>query len=191
MMMAKNMRIVFVFALALFLSAYLSACAGSGPAVREVETPADYTLGISDKVTITVYGHDDLSGDFSVEPSGIISFPLLRDVPASGLSARELEVSITQALSKGYIIDPRVSVELSEFRKIYVLGEVQSPGQYEYIPNMTLLQAIAVAGGYTYRASENRGDITRHVKGAIKTFSVDNKTMLKPGDTIVINRRWF
>jgi polysaccharide export outer membrane protein len=89
------------------------------------------------------------------------------------------------------MVDPQVSVEVVGFRSMYVLGEVRMPGKYEYVPNLTVMQAVAMAGGYTYRANEGKAEITRHVKGALNTFTVDNKTMLKPGDTILIKRRWF
>lgn len=177
--------------LSLILIVFLGACTTQSGAVREIQDVPDYTLGIGDVVKITVYGHQDLSGDFTIEPDGVISFPLIRDVPAAGYTADELENTIAAKLSPEYIVDAKVSAEVQAFRSMYILGEVKNPGKYEYVPNMTLLQAIAIAGGYTYRANENNADVTRHVKGALKTFTVDDKTMLKPGDTVVVNRRWF
>jgi polysaccharide biosynthesis/export protein len=82
-------------------------------------------------------------------------------------------------------------VAVLNYRAIYVLGEVQDPGQYEYVPDMTALQAVAAASGYTYRGNEDTVEITRHVKGALKTFTVDQTTMIMPGDTLVVKRRWF
>jgi len=170
----------------------LGACATRSPSSVEVPVAKnDYVLGVGDTVNITVYGHEDLTGEFTVEPNGMISFPLVQDVPASGYTAQELEATLTQKLSPEYLVDARVSVDVAAFRSVYILGEVNTPGKFEYVPNMTLLQAVAIAGGYTYRAEENRADVTRHVKGALKTFSVDDKTMLKPGDTVVVGRRWF
>ena len=151
----------------------------------------DYILGVGDTLRITVFGQENLSGEYKVEPTGIISFPLIMQVNAAGYTARDVEKDITDRLDPEYIISPRVSIEVLNYRNMYILGEVQQPGKYEYIPNMTVLQAIAIAGGYTYRADESGAEVTRHVKGALKTFTVNEKTMLKPGDTIVIKRRWF
>lgn len=169
----------------------LGGCA-SGPRTTSIpDTNKDYTLGVGDVLHINVYGEEELTGDFKIEPNGMISFPLISDVPASGFTTKELESHIAQKLSPKYIVDPRVSIEVMNFRSVYVLGEVQQPGKYEYAPNMTILQAIATAGGYTYRANEDTAEVTRHVKGALSTFIVNQDTMLKPGDTVVIKRRWF
>ncbi len=169
----------------------LGGCA-SGPRTTSIpDSNKDYTLGIGDVLHISVYGEEELTGDFKVEPSGMISFPLINDVPASGFTTKELEADIAQKLSPKYIVDPRVSIEVMNFRSVYVLGEVQQPGKYEYAPSMTILQAIATAGGYTYRANEDTAEVTRHVKGALNTFVVNQDSMLKPGDTVVIKRRWF
>jgi polysaccharide export outer membrane protein len=151
----------------------------------------DYTLGIGDTLRINVFGQETLTGEYRVEASGMISFPLIDEIPASGFTTSELENAIREKLDPEYIVNPRVSAEVITYRNIYVLGEVQQPGSFEYTPNMTILQAVALAGGYTVRAKEGRAEITRHVKGALKTFVVDEKTILKPGDTIQINRRWF
>lgn len=151
----------------------------------------DYKLGIGDKVRVNVYNQDKLSGDFTVETTGNISLPLVESIPAAGLTTAELEQSIKEALQPEYLNDPKVSIEILNYRNVYVLGEVEEPGKYEYVPNMTLLQAVATANGYTPRASEGGATVTRHVKGALVVFDVDETTMLKPGDTVVINRRWF
>ena len=151
----------------------------------------DYTLGVGDKVRINVYGQAELTNEYIVEPNGTISMPLIGTVGAAGYSSNEVKDLIVAKLQPDYMVDPQVSVEVTGFRSMYVLGEVQNPGKYEYVPNMTVMQAVAIAGGYTYRANEGGAEVTRHVKGALNTFNVDEKTMLKPGDTILIKRRWF
>lgn len=169
-----------------------AGCVTSSPSIKTLpEEKSDYTLGIGDSLRIVVFGQQDMSGEYKIEPNGMISFPLIQSVPASGFTPKELEQAITNELDPDYLVDPRVSVEVLSFRDIYVLGEVNQPGKFEYIPNMTAQQAVAVAGGYTYRAEESSAEITRHVKGALNTFTVDDKTMLKPGDTVLIKRRWF
>ena len=169
----------------------LGACA-SGPRTTAIpDSEKDYVLGVGDVLRISVYGEADLTGEFKVEQDGTVSFPLINDVPAAGFTAKDVETSIADKLNPSYIVDPRVTIEVLNYRSVYVLGEVNQPGRFEFAPNMTILQAIATAGGYTYRANEQSAEVTRHVKGALKTFVVNQDTMLKPGDTVVIKRRWF
>lgn len=174
------------------LTFVLCACATSGSSTQTQTTAqSDYVLGIGDVIKVTVFGHTDLSGEFTVEPNGTISYPLIQTIPAAGYTTNDLQTALTQKLHPNYLVDPKVSVEILSYRNMYILGEVQQPGKYEYAPNMTVLQAVAIAGGYTYRADEGGADVTRHVKSGLNTFTVDEKAMLKPGDTIVIKRRWF
>jgi len=169
----------------------LGGCAGGPRTTTIPDSGNDYVLGIGDALRISVYGEADLSGEFKVEQSGMVSFPLINDVPAAGFTAKEVEAAIADKLNPEYIVDPRVNIEVLNYRSVFVLGEVNQPGKFEFAPNMTILQAIATAGGYTYRANEQTAEVTRHVKGALKTFVVNQDTMLKPGDTVVIKRRWF
>lgn len=185
-------RATFLFGLTLLCI----ALAGCAPLAVNSSTPVtkdtgEYTLGVGDTVRINVYGQEEMSQEYTVEPDGVISLPLAGTIGAAGYSAREVEQAIVTKLHPDYMVNPKVSVEVIGFRSMYVLGEVQQPGKYEYVPNMTVMQAVAIAGGYTYRAAENSAEVTRHVKGALNTFTVDDKTMLKPGDTILIKRRWF
>lgn len=170
----------------------LAACQMAGSSSKPVtDAVTDYTLGIGDKVRINVYGQSELTNEYIVEPNGSISLPLVGTVGAAGFTSQEVKKMIVEKLQPDYMVNPQVSVEVTGFRSMYVLGEVRTPGKYEYVPNMTVMQAVALAGGYTYRANEGNAEVTRHVKGALNTFTVDDKTMLKPGDTILIKRRWF
>ena len=177
------------FTLIVFAVFSLAACAS----VRTIPLTEEnsYKLGIGDKVRVNVYNQDKLSGDFTVESTGNISLPLVESIPAAGLTTAQLEENVKQALQPEYLNDPKVSIEILNYRNVYILGEVEEPGKYEYVPNMTLLQAVATANGYTPRASEGGATVTRHVKGALILFDIEETTMLKPGDTVVINRRWF
>lgn len=174
-----------------FLCVVLAGCAGTARSYPAPEGPQDYLLGIGDTVNIIVYGQPDMTGEFTIEPNGTLSLPLIQDVPAAGFTARAVQDAITDALKPEYMVDPKVTVDIKAFRNIYILGEVNQPGQYPYIPNMTAMQAVAMAGGYTYRAREGTAELTRHVKGALNTFTVEDRMMIKPGDTIVVGRRWF
>lgn len=177
----------------LLMPLLLNACAASrnSAPVKPADAQAGYILGPGDKLRMIVYGQEELSGEFTIDPSGSISVPLIKDVDAAGKTVRELENSITAALTPQYLKDPKVSVEVLEYRSVYILGEVRTPGKYPYVPNMTVLQAVAVAGGHTYRANESSAEVTRLENDVLKTFSVRTGAMVRPGDTVVIKRRWF
>lgn len=164
--------------------------------VREVPAnlpmaASGYVLDSGDVLRITVYGQSELSGEFTIDPSGRISMPLIQDITASGMTIRDLETVITKKLQPAYLKDPKVSVQVLEYRSVYILGEVKMPGKYAYVPNMTVLQAVAMAGEHTYRANEGSADITRLEKNVLKTFTVRTSTMINPGDTVIVKRRWF
>jgi polysaccharide export outer membrane protein len=153
---------------------------------------SDYRLGADDKVHITVYGEDRLTGDYTVTSNGVVSFPLIGNVNAAGRSLGEVQDDIRQRLAAGYIKDPRVAIEVGNFRSFYVLGEVNKPGEYPYRTNLTLDQAVATAGGYSYRA--NRKKIILHHSGNTEEAVSLGKTQtisLQPGDTVRIPERFF
>ncbi len=185
------MRFLSITTIAL-LSVSLLGCAVS-PAMNETKIVQniEYRLGTGDKLRLTVFGHEKLSGEFNVGSNGNISFPLILDTKVSGLTTSELEASITQKLTPDYLLDPKVSIEVLNYRNIYILGEVRTPGEYPFIPNMTVKQVVAIAGGYTYRANENTAEITRLSQGAITTKTVDTLSIISPGDTLTITRKWF
>lgn len=188
--MIKEIRLLAI--LPLFL--VLTSCANSLTGVEQRTIPTqvqDYTMGVGDKMEITVYNQEKLSGDFTVNSVGDIAFPLLESVRAEGLTTKELEESIKAALTPKYINDPKVSVQLVKRRDIYILGEVNKPGKYEYIPNMTLLEAVATAEGYTPRAAEKSAEIRRKNKDQVIIFEGGVDNVLMPGDTVIIKRRLF
>ncbi len=173
----------------------LTACAGSeGPVTTSpAKTEAgaeDYRLGPEDKLKVTVFGEPDLSGEFLVDSSGVMAAPFIGQISVKGLTLREFEKVYAGKLREAQILrDPRVSAEVVSFRPIYVLGEVKKPGQYAYVSGMTVQKAVALAEGYTYRASESTVEITR----TGKKFKVDVTPMTKvfPGDEIRIPERFF
>lgn len=177
-----------------FLILPLSACGTTMTYDEVLQPPFDeqgYMLGMGDKIRLNVYGQDALSGEFTVDPTGKLALPLIKEIDAEGLTTRQLEDKITDELQPEYLQNPKVSVEVIKYRDIYVLGEVRSPGQYPYVPYMTVQQAIAVAGGHTFRAIEDRAEITRQMPETLDTFTLPNKAFVHPGDTVIINRRWF
>ena len=160
----------------------------------EVITPpiqASYELGSGDRIKVTVFGHPDLSGEFAIDGSGRVSLPLIKDVQAAGLSVTEFEEAVVAKLSPDYLINPKVSVEVLNYRPIYIIGEVKNPGRYAYVSGMTVLTAVALAGGYTYRAKTTKAFIThaRHVSENKQT--VDQDAVVLPGDVIEIPEKYW
>jgi len=150
----------------------------------------DYRLGAEDKVKINVYGEADLSGEFVVDSSGVLSAPFIGQIAVKGLTVREFEAAYASKLREAEILkDPKVSAEVTSFRPIYVLGEVKKPGQYAYVSGMTIQKAVALAEGFTYRASESRVEVTRG--GRKFTIEVTPQTKVLPGDEIRILERFF
>ncbi len=160
------------------------------PASVAPPSDEDYRLGAEDKIKINVYGEADLSGEFMVDSSGVLSAPFIGQIPVKGLTLREFEAVYATKLREAEILkDPKVSAEVTSFRPIYVLGEVKKPGQYAYVSGMTIQKAVALAEGFTYRASESRVEVTRG--GRKFTIDVTPQTKVLPGDEIRILERFF
>ncbi|PEQ13709.1 hypothetical protein B2G71_05155 [Novosphingobium sp. PC22D] len=182
-----------------FIFLALGACSG----LREYESVApsaaalpgpdesSYRMNVGDKVRVTVYNEPTLSGEYVVAQNKMISFPLIGDVPAENKTGAELSNLIAEKLADGYLRAPNVSSEVVVFRPFYILGEVGRPGEYPYSPGMTVLQAIASAEGFTYRANKRRILIKR--AGSEKEVAVDITPSLAvyPGDTVRIAERYF
>ncbi len=150
-----------------------------------------YTLGAGDKVRVIVFGEQDLGGEFVVDDGGFLSLPLIGQLSAAGRTLRQLESDIAAKLGAQYLKDPRVSIEVINYRPFYILGEVNKPGEYPYVANMSVLQAIALAGGYTYRANESSVYIKRKGSKDEVKYPADDTTKLLPGDVVNIEERWF
>jgi len=162
-------------------------------AVPADETAPDmiYRLSMGDKLKVTVYGHEDLSGEFEIDATGSISLPLVGDIKAIDGTANELETVIIDALRPDYLKNPRVSVELIDYRPFYIFGEVKSPGSYPYTNGMTIISAVAVAGGFTYRARKSRIRILRGTADNQVELEVKGETLIRPGDVIEVPERFF
>jgi polysaccharide export outer membrane protein len=180
-------------AIALLAAVSLAACAG--PQYRadllRAQLNAPYLLASGDRLRVIVFGQDNLSNSFSVDGAGNISMPLIGLVRANGLTTADLERVVEERLRNGYLRDPRVSIEVEAFRPFFVLGEVTTAGQYPFINGMTVQNAVAVAGGFTPRGSQNGVAITRIVNGRPVTFAAPLNFPVRPGDTIAVQERFF
>jgi protein involved in polysaccharide export with SLBB domain len=152
---------------------------------------ADYRLGPNDRTRIIVYGQPTLTGEFVLDGSGTLSYPLIGNVDANGMTPSELQRTIAQKLDKDWVNNPSVSVEVSTRRPFYIVGEVQKPGSYPYVTDMSLLNAIATAGGTTYRANMSTFYIKRKQDGRVVRVLATQESQLQPGDTVVVRERWF
>ena len=151
----------------------------------------EYRLGAGDKLRINVYGEDTLSGEFRVSGEGKVSMPLVGDVQAAGLTVYAFQEELRQALAHDYLKNPKVSVEVMNYRPFYILGEVNKPGEYPYTNGLTVFNAVATAGGFTYRANEGRVFIRGKSDTREHSVALTGTTLVSPGDTIRIGERLF
>lgn len=150
-----------------------------------------YLLDSGDRIRVTVFEQIDLTNTYSVDKAGFIAFPLVGSVPARGKTSKQIEAAIAQKLRDGFIRNPDVSVEIDRYRPFFIMGEVNSSGQYTYVPGMTVQNAVAIAGGFTGRSEQMNADITRQINGQILNGRVPLSDPILPGDTIYVRERLF
>ena len=192
-----------VGACGLFISMFaLAACdSDPTPTVKATETArvastsggdVDYRLGANDRVRIIVFGQPTLTGEYTLDGNGILAFPLIGNVDANGQTTKQLQNAIVSKLDPNYLRNPSVSAEVITRRPFYVIGEVQKPGSYPYVTDMTALQAVAMAGGYTYRARQHNLYLKRlDANGRMVRVAATPETKVKPGDTVEVKERYF
>lgn len=184
-------------AMAMLLLSLVSGC-NTGPQPGATVAPENasgdlsgYRLGSGDRIRLIVYGEPNLSGEFSVDGRGGLSMPLVGKIEAEGLTAHQLERRIAQRLSPEYLKDPNIVVEVMSYRPFYIVGEVKKPGSYAYVNGMSVINAVALAGGFTYRARESGFDIDRQIDGEPKRLYGRQQTEVMPGDVITVRERYF
>jgi polysaccharide biosynthesis/export protein len=150
-----------------------------------------YHLDAGDKLRIVVYGQEGLTNTYAIDAGGSITMPLIGAVSARGRTPAGLAAQITGRLRNGFIRDPSVAVEVESYRPFFILGEVAAPGQYPYVPNMTVESAVAIAGGFTPRALRDRVTVTHTDASGTGRFVVPPGTPIAPGDTVLVGERWF
>ena len=174
----------------------VSACGGG--ALSEVEqqslaatATAPAKLQPGDKVTIVVFGENNLSGDYQLDQSGQISLPLAGTVKAQGLTQTELEQALAQKFRSEYLKHPRVTVTITTLQPYYVMGEVKNPGEFAYKSGLNVLTALAIAGGPTYRASRSTVQIQRRGEAGARDYPISATVPVFPGDVIKVPERYF
>ncbi len=180
--------------LALALMGPLAPIGTGSPAFAQSDTQSRelvYRLGTGDRVRVIVFNETDLSGEFEVDSTGSVALPLIGNTAARGLTLREFEMAIADALRDGYLKDPRVNVEVLNFRPFYIIGEVENGGEYDFVPDMTVLNAVALAGGYTYRADDRRVFVTKAGTNTEVEHRMESAIKVLPGDIIRVPERFF
>lgn len=182
-----------LFLLVLGASLLMGCAGGKPPLASDQYAVPEYKLGIDDELRVVVFGEPTLSKTYTITSSGDIAFPLIGDVKAAGMTATQLNEFLVEALGNGFLNNPRLNIEVLKFRPFYVLGEVSRSGEFQYRPQLTALQAIALAGGYTYRADRKHVYIRRAGQDEEFTYELGKgrAIYISPGDTIRIGERFF
>ena len=155
------------------------------------EYGAGYRVGAGDRLSVRVVGEQDITGEYLVDATGVLSLPYVQSVPVAGLNTGQIERLIVQKLRAGYLRDPKVSVQAINLRPFYIMGEVTTGGSFPYQPGITVQNAIAIAGGYGTRADKGVVLLTRRNANGTTTFKVPVTTQVYPGDIVYIRERWF
>lgn len=193
------MRLVLNFCILILLglgNLALGACSTSLPYTPQKAIEAPYALGPGDTVRIDIPTQSELSGKYTLDDSGDVDLPLIGRVNLNGLSLSQSDQIISEMYANGYLINPDINIQMDGYRPFYIMGEVENPGKYDYADGLTVLNAVAVAGGFTYRANQDDFEIVRREgaqneeNGAPK-LSADLATTVRPGDTIYIKERLF
>jgi len=163
----------------------------AGPQAVAAAFSAPYQLDSGDQVRVTVFGQSDLSRVYPIDAAGTVSMPLIGAVRARGRTPGQLETTIATALAARYLRNPDVSVEVQSYRPFFILGEVQRAGQYPYVAEMTVSNAVAIAGGYTYRADQGPVTVTRKIAGVLYKGLATPDQAIMPGDTVTVHERFF
>ena len=161
------------------------------PVIADTASTAKYKLGAGDVIIITVHNHADLSGTFQLDGTGTVSMSLIGTVDAAGLTAPQLETRIVNLLKPDYLVNPRVTVRVQNYRPYYLIGEVNSTGAFNYVQGMTYLTAIAIAGGYSYRAKKGIVFVIRGDDPGKEEIELAVEEKVQPGDIIRVAERLF
>jgi polysaccharide biosynthesis/export protein len=155
------------------------------------EFGSGYRVGAGDRLSIRVVGEQDLTGEYVVDATGVLSMPYVQSVPVGGLNTGQIERLVERKLKAGYLRDPKVSVQAINLRPFYIMGEVTTGGSFPYQPGITVQNAIAIAGGYGTRADKGLVLLTRRSATGTNTYKVPVTTQVYPGDIVFIRERWF
>jgi polysaccharide export outer membrane protein len=195
-MLQRSVRVgglscLFALVVCCAIASLASGAFAQGQPLSSAAAAGSYTLGPNDRIRLKVYGEADITGEYEVDSNGQVSIPLAGHITAAGLTTKQLERSIRSALAKGIVRDPRVNVEIALYRPYYILGEVKKGGEFPYRLGLTVMDAVASAGGFTYRANENKVYLRRSGAAAEEVYALDSPVPVFPGDNIRVPERFF
>ncbi len=191
----KNTAFLFLCAFCLMILMPLAPASAEDTLAPQDKAPparAEIALQPGDQLLIYVYGDEDLSGEYRVDPQGVVTLPLIGEISTQGITKKQLEKMITDKLVHGgFYNDPKVTIDVSALQPFYILGEVKNPGSYAYTADLDVFKAIAIAGGYTPRADKEDIIITRKTNGQKARIQATEDTEILPGDSIKVEQRFF
>jgi len=166
---------------------------GASALAQAAITSPQYQLGSGDRLSIVFFGKHvgDLSGEYEIDGAGRIPMPLVGSIRVQGLTVTEAEAAIKAAYQPDYVKDPRLSIQVLNYRPFYIMGQVNSPGSYPYVNGITVLEAVVIAGGFTKRARESRMQIIRGTDATRSKQDATPETVILPGDVIEVPQRYF
>lgn len=183
------------FACAVLTASLLLVLLLSYPATAQTSTTenvaTDYVLGHGDRIRITVFGHENLTGEFLLSEADSVSLPLVGVLDFNGATVQEAQNIVVNALKPDYLVDPKVSVEVLEYRPFYIVGEINNPGSYPWVNGMTVIEAVAIGGGFTYRARKKRMLVIRKTDETRSEREIMPNDKVLPGDLIRVAERFF
>ncbi len=168
---------------------YAAGSSSSEPA--STGSVAAYQLGSGDKISVNVFGEAELSGEFLVGDDGRVDLPLIGAVPARGQTVTQFQNAVVARYSGGYLKDPKISVSVLNYRPFFIQGEVGKGGEYPYKAGLTVQDAVAIAGGYTYRANTGKAFVRRAGQDREVEVQTNQRVAINPGDIIRIPERFF
>ena len=192
--MTRVLHLIVVSIIALTSVGCVASEQDDARAFHDAGVPAvegEVRLQSGDRIRVTVFGEDKLTGDYEIDGGGSISVPLTGTIRAAGLTTAALESALVANLRRKYLRDPKVTVSMASFRPFYILGEVEKPGEYPFKTGLNIWRAIAVAGGQTYRASSSTILIQRPGEAQMKEYDLSHDMVVGPGDLIRVPDRWF
>lgn len=168
----------------------LAACSTPAHPPLPTADSGPYRLDSGDKIRVIVYGEQTLSTEYAVDDNGSISIPMVGEVTARAKTVADLRSEVADRLKK-VLVNPSVSVEIIEYRPFFIVGEVGKPGEYPFRSGLNVLAAVAMAGGFTVRADQERLTVVRNVDGHPSEWSASRLSDLRPGDLVVVPERFF
>lgn len=175
------------------ISIVLTGCSGGLRNLPDLgpDPVTPYVLGAGDTLQVTVYDQADLTGSYRISDSGFLAMPIVGAISAQGLTLDQLQKRLIDRLNAKAVKSPDVTLQVTEYRPFFILGEVKNPGSYPYVPNITVLTAVAIAGGFTFRAGQNAVSVTRQADGKAREARASRAARVLPGDTIYVYERHF